>query len=115
MINIIIEEKKHGKNFIAIDLNYPNFSNIEDAKNEALMLASVLFRLSALIGKYASGITIKIYTDYTSEKNFCIDAHCTKQITNREMLSDYINKTFQAISSNYNEIKFLTVSIYLED
>ncbi len=59
MINIIIEEKKHGKNFIAIDLNYPNFSNIEDAKNEALMLASVLFRLSALIGKYASGITIK--------------------------------------------------------
>ena len=68
MINIIIEEKKHGKNFIAIDLNYPNFSNIEDAKNEALMLASVLFRLSALIGKYASGITIKIYTDYTSEK-----------------------------------------------
>lgn len=68
MINIIIEEKKHGKNFIAIDLNYPNFSNIEDAKNEALMLASVLFRLSALIGKYASGVTIKIYTDYTSKK-----------------------------------------------
>lgn len=115
MINIIIEEKKHGKNFIAIDLNYPNFSNIEDAKNEALMLASVLFRLSALIGKYTSGITIKIYTDYTSEKNFCIDAHCTEQITNREMLSDYINKIFQDISSNYNEIKFLTVSIYLED
>lgn len=51
----------------------------------------------------------------TEEKNSCIDAHCTKQITNREILSDYINKTFQDISSNYNEIKFLTVSIYLED
>lgn len=115
MITITTEEKSMVKNFIAIDLDYPNSSNIKDAKNEALMLASVLFRLSALIGKYASGITIKIYTDCPSEKNFCIDAHCAKQITNLEMLFDYINQTFQDISSNYNEIKFLTVSIYLED
>lgn len=44
MITITTEEKKHGKNFIAIDLEYPNLSNIKDAKNEALMLATVLFR-----------------------------------------------------------------------
>lgn len=107
--------KKHGKNFIAIDLEYPNLSNIKDAKNEALMLATILFRFFSLIGKCASGITIKIYTDYPSEKNFCIDAHCAKQITNREMLFDFIDQTFQDISSNYNDIKFLTVSLYLKN
>lgn len=50
MVTITIEEEKHGKNFIALDFNYPNSSNIEDAKKEALMLATVLFRLFALIG-----------------------------------------------------------------
>lgn len=115
MITITIEEEKHGKNFIALDLNYPNSSNIEVAKNEALMLATVLFRLFALIGKYASGMTIKIFTDYPSEKNFCIDAHYSAQITNRNTLSNYISKTFQNLSDNYKEIKFVTVSLYLEN
>ncbi len=32
MVTITIEEEKHGKNFIALDLNYPNSSNIEEAK-----------------------------------------------------------------------------------
>lgn len=89
-----IEEEKHGKNFIALDLNYPNSSNIEDAKKEALMLATVLFRLFALIGKYANGMTVKIFTDYPSEKNFCINAHYSAQITNIDTLSCYINNTF---------------------
>lgn len=79
------------------------------------MLATVLFRFFSLIGKCESGITIKIYTDYPSEKNFCIDAHCAKQITNREMLFDFIEQTFQDISSNYNDVKFLTVSLYLKN
>lgn len=50
MVTITIEEEKHGKNFIALDLKYPNSSNIEEAKKEALILATVLFRLFALIG-----------------------------------------------------------------
>ena len=97
MISITIDEKKHGKNFIAIDLDYPNSSNIEDAKSEALMLASVLFRLFTFIGKYASGMTLKIYTGYPSEKNYCIDVHYDTQITNSEILFDYINQKFQEI------------------
>ncbi len=51
----------------------------------------------------------------TEEKNFCIDAHCAKQITNLEMLFDFIEQTFQDISSNYNDVKFLTVSLYLKN
>lgn len=115
MVTITIEEEKHGKNFIALDLNYPNSSNIEEAKKEALMLATVLFRLFALIGKYASGMTMKIFTDYPSEKNFCIDTHYSAQITNIDTLSCYINNIFQNLSDNYKEIKFVTVSLYLKD
>lgn len=51
----------------------------------------------------------------TEEKNFCIDVYCAKQITNLEMLFDFIEQTFQDISSNYNDVKFLTVSLYLKD
>lgn len=31
------------------------------------------------------------------------------------MLFDFIEQTFQDISSNYNDVKFLTVSLYLKN